>query len=80
VLVSDFDFRASCFIEAKMQSCTRTIIALAACWAFATAQANDPQINTLAPYGVQRGSEVTFTVGGVGLATGAELMFYTPVD
>ena len=51
---------------------------LASCLAIAAAQANDPQINTLTPYGVERGKEATFTIGGVGLATGSELLFYTP--
>jgi hypothetical protein len=44
----------------------------------ATANANDPQINTLAPYGIQRGTEATFTIGGVSLAASQELLFYTP--
>jgi hypothetical protein len=51
--------------------------ALLIVWSAQT-EASDPQINTLAPYGVQRGAEATFTIGGVGLTTGSELMFYTP--
>src|SRR5438067_4628559 len=42
------------------------------------ARAGDPQINSLAPYGIQRGSEATFTINGSGLATVKEILFYTP--
>ena len=42
------------------------------------ARAGDPQINGLAPYGVQRGTEATFTINGSGLATAKEILFYTP--
>jgi len=43
-----------------------------------TARAGDPQINSLAPYGVERGKEVTITFTGSGLATASEILFYTP--
>src|SRR5438067_2424399 len=42
------------------------------------ALAGDPQITTLLPAGVQRGTEATFTITGSGLATAKELLFYTP--
>jgi hypothetical protein len=42
------------------------------------ARGGDPQINTLAPAGLQRGAEATFSIGGAGLTTACELMFYTP--
>ena len=42
------------------------------------AYAGDPQINSLAPYGIQRGTEATFTFTGCGLATAKEILFYTP--
>src|SRR5438067_12266413 len=42
------------------------------------ARAGDPQINSLAPYGIQRGSEATLTINGSGLATVKEILFYTP--
>ncbi len=42
------------------------------------ARAGDPQINSLAPYGMQRGTEATLTINGSGLATVKELLFYTP--
>src|SRR5262245_7909098 len=42
------------------------------------ARAGDPQINGLVPYGIQRGTEVTLTMNGSGLATVKELLFYTP--
>src|SRR5438132_10278306 len=42
------------------------------------ARAGDPQINALAPYGIQRGTEATFTINGSGLATVKEFLFYTP--
>jgi len=44
----------------------------------AAAQANDPQINSLSPYGVQRGTEATFTISGSGLTTAKEILFYEP--
>jgi hypothetical protein len=42
------------------------------------ANAGDPQINSLAPYGMQRGVDSTLTFTGVGLATIQEILFYTP--
>jgi len=42
------------------------------------ARAGDPQINALAPYGVERGKEATLTFTGTGLATASEILFYTP--
>jgi len=44
----------------------------------ASALAGDPQINTLTPYGIQRGTETTFTFTGSGLATAKEILFYEP--
>lgn len=44
----------------------------------AAARANDPQINTIAPYGVQRGTEATITITGSGLASVKEILFYEP--
>jgi pre-peptidase len=44
----------------------------------AAVQAGDPQINSLAPYGIQRGTEATLTLSGTGLATVKEFLFYTP--
>src|SRR5262245_8689992 len=40
--------------------------------------ANDPQINSLSPSGIQRGTEATLTISGTGLATAKEFLFYTP--
>src|SRR5215212_9768308 len=40
--------------------------------------AGDPQINSLTPYGMQRGTEVTLAIQGSGLASAKELLFYTP--
>ena len=42
------------------------------------ARAGDPQINSLLPYGIQRGTEATLTINGSGLATAKEFLFYTP--
>jgi hypothetical protein len=44
----------------------------------ASAFAGDPQINTIAPWGVQRGTEATFTINGAGLAKVKEILFYEP--
>src|SRR5262245_23480707 len=44
----------------------------------AIARAGDPQINSIAPWGVQRGSEATFTITGTGLTSAKEILFYTP--
>src|SRR6476659_1640966 len=44
----------------------------------AIARAGDPQINSLAPYGVERGKEATITISGSGLASASEILFYTP--
>jgi Bacterial pre-peptidase C-terminal domain len=57
---------------------TRIFSAIALLFIAATARAGDPQINSLSPYGVQRGTEATLTVSGSGLATVKELLFYTP--
>jgi hypothetical protein len=57
----------------RRQSLVATVLLLAA-----TAHAADPQINSLAPYGIQRGTEATLTINGAGLATASELLFYTP--
>ncbi len=46
--------------------------------AVATAHAADPQIATIAPFGVQRGTEATFTITGSGLAKVQEILFYEP--
>src|SRR5205085_7413038 len=43
-----------------------------------TTHAGDPQISSLAPYGVERGKEATLTITGTGMATASELLFYTP--
>jgi pre-peptidase len=43
-----------------------------------TAHAGDPQINGLAPYGIQRGTEVTLTLTGTGMSAVKEFLFYTP--
>src|SRR5262249_19012486 len=42
------------------------------------ANAGDPQLNSLAPYGIQRGTEAKLTLSGTGMATVQEILFYTP--
>jgi len=42
------------------------------------AVAGDPQINNITPFGVQRGTEATFTITGTGLSTTKEILFYEP--
>src|SRR4051812_16622718 len=43
-----------------------------------TALAGDPQINNITPFGIQRGTDVTFTITGSGLSTAKEILFYEP--
>jgi hypothetical protein len=42
------------------------------------AWAVDPQINSLSPAGLQRGSQATLTIRGTGLANVQEILFYSP--
>src|SRR6266513_5013497 len=56
----------------------RTAATLCVVLLTATAVAGDPQINSLSPYGIQRGTEATLTLNGTGLATVKEFLFYTP--
>ena len=46
--------------------------------AAALAWAADPQINSLSPAGLQRGSAATLTIRGSGLANVEEILFYSP--
>jgi hypothetical protein len=78
VFVSSFGFRASRFTETIMRIHQLQLPFLAFCMVTATALAGDPQISTLAPYGLQRGVETTLTITGSGLATAKELLFYEP--
>src|SRR5437016_1231650 len=43
-----------------------------------SALAADPQINAMTPYGLQRGTEATFTFTGNGFEHAKEILFYTP--
>src|SRR5262245_53884776 len=40
--------------------------------------AADPQINMIAPYGLQRGTETELTITGTGMGNVKELLFYEP--
>src|SRR6476659_10867356 len=40
--------------------------------------AGDPQINNITPFGIQRGTEATFTISGSGLSATKEILFYEP--
>src|SRR6478609_1476206 len=51
---------------------------LATILAVSAVRAGDPQINSLAPYGLERSKEAALTITGSGLATAAEILFYTP--
>jgi hypothetical protein len=58
-----------------LRCCLATALALLAP---AALKAGDPQINRLAPYGIQRGTEGTLTISGSGMASAKEILFYTP--
>ena len=42
------------------------------------ARAADPQVNTMSPYGMRRGTEAEWTISGTGMTGAKELLFYTP--
>lgn len=42
------------------------------------ALAGDPQISNITPFGIQRGTEATFTITGSGLSAAKEILFYEP--
>src|SRR5262249_10199286 len=66
-------FPRSAWERTVLTLCVTLLLSLAS-----GASANDPQINSLAPYGVQRATEAKLTLTGTGMATVQEILFYTP--
>jgi hypothetical protein len=57
----------------------RNAMALTLAVALASAAlAADPNVNSFTPYGLQRGSEMEWTISGNGLAQVKEILFYSP--